>query len=141
MKSVHFPIRDEMFGYRLARKETNSVLRAKYLAELLIREVSGLSSVLWVTERETYIRYVGHKMYPNGDLTGEYNRDIVILGSVQFGENVESVEVEIKMSMSRRSAKATYVTLYRRRAFSGTHTWSVSEASVLPNGQDICRTQ
>lgn len=99
MKSVHFPIK-QGFGYKLARKETNSVLWAKYLADQLIRETFELSAVQWVTERETYTRDVGHKTYPNGDFTGEFTREVVVLGSVKCRDDIKRVEVEVKIMMS-----------------------------------------
>lgn len=105
MKSVHFPVKNKIFGYRLAQKETNSVLRAKFLADLLIREVFELPAVFWVTERETYTRDEGHKIYPNGDFTGEFTREVVILGSIRSGQNIKKVEVLVKIMTNGTTSK------------------------------------
>lgn len=122
MKSVHFPVKNKFFGFVLAQKETNSILRAKYLTDLMIRGVFELPAVLWVTERETYTRDVDHKIYPNGDRTGEFTREIVILGSVRFGQDVEKVEILVRIMTHAAAAKhiqkaPCWIALYHGQAF------------------------
>lgn len=116
MKSVRFPVKNKLHGYRRAQKETNSVLWAKCLADLLIRESLKLPTVLWVTERETYTRDVDHTFYSNGKFTGGFTREIIILGSVRSGQNIEKVEVLVKIIISGRSELCT-IALYNEQRF------------------------
>lgn len=137
MKSAHFPIKDKIFGYRLAQKETDFVLRAKYLADQMIREVLHLSTVLWVTERETYTRDTNGKSFINGDFTGEFDREIIILGSIQAEQNIEKIEILVRMMMNKTKAKRRQAPCWINLYLDKPYSQSLFKASVLENDNSV----
>lgn len=96
MKSALYNLSPE-YGYKLVKRETESVLKAKMLADALVRKIFLTPVAHWVNERETYICDNNFKVYPNGDQTGEFSREFVILGHVQINASPKQIEVYISM--------------------------------------------
>ena len=88
-------------GYRLEQRESDSVLRAKYFADAVVREVFSTPIPHWVNKRETHMRDCNFKIHPNGDPTGEFTREFVILGYLQVKELTHQIDVHIMMHKNR----------------------------------------
>ena len=96
MKSLVCPDLSAL-GYRLVERESDSVLRAKYFADAVVREIFSTPIPHWVNKRETHMRDSNFKIHPNGDPTGEFTREFVILGYAQVKELTHQIDVHIMM--------------------------------------------